>query len=78
MGWNPDGNILASASQDGTPTLMDFKANRKFYSGKTPDGSSFLKFNYKASIILFIFISVDYVCMLHLSINQMKSLTRRL
>ena len=39
--WNPSGDMLASASHDQTVALLDFKAGKKLYTGKTSDGSTF-------------------------------------
>ena len=42
--WSPSGELLASASEDKTVALLDFKAGKKLYSGKTSDGSKFSLF----------------------------------
>ena len=39
--WSPNGDMVASTSQDGTVTLLDFKTGKKLYTGKTPDGRKF-------------------------------------
>lgn len=42
MRWNPSGDLLASASDDSSVSLLDFKTGKAAYSGKTSDGSNLL------------------------------------
>lgn len=44
--WDPHGNMIGTASDDKTVTLLDFKSGKVIYSGNTIDGSIFLFFNY--------------------------------
>ena len=39
--WSSTGDMLASASNDTTAALLDFKTGKKIYTGKTSDGSKF-------------------------------------
>ena len=39
--WSPSGDMLASASDDKTVALLDFKTGKKLYTGKTSDRSKF-------------------------------------
>ena len=39
--WSPSGDMLASASDDKTVALLDFKNGKKLYTGNTSDGSKF-------------------------------------
>ena len=39
MRWNPSGDKLASASNDETLKLVDFKTGKVLYSGNTSDES---------------------------------------
>jgi len=40
--WNPSGNMLASASDDKTAKLIDFKTGKVLHTGNTADGSKLL------------------------------------
>ncbi len=37
--WNPSGDMIASASSDGTAKLLDFKTGKVLHTGNTSDGS---------------------------------------
>ena len=39
--WNQSGDLLATASSDGTAKLIDFKSGKTVGAGITPDGSKF-------------------------------------
>ena len=39
MRWSPSGDKLASASDDKTVKLLDFKTGKVLYAGNTSDGS---------------------------------------
>ena len=43
--WSPSGDMLASASDDNTVALLDFKTSKKLYTGNTSDGSKFTLFD---------------------------------
>ncbi len=45
MRWNPSGDMIASASDDKTAKLLDFKTGKILHTGTTPDGSKCLVFN---------------------------------
>ena len=38
MRWSPGGDLLASASEDSTVALLDFKTGKRLYTGNTLDG----------------------------------------
>lgn len=40
--WGPNGNMLASASDDKTMKLLDFKTEKVLYTGTTSDGSKYI------------------------------------
>ena len=37
MRWSPSGDMLASASDDKTVALLDFRTGKKLYTGETSD-----------------------------------------
>ena len=41
MKWSPNGDMIASGSEDGTVALLDFKTGKKLYTENTEDGSKF-------------------------------------
>jgi WD40 repeat protein len=43
--WNPNGDMIASASYDKAATLLDFKTGKVLHTGATSDGSNFLLTN---------------------------------
>ena len=43
--WSPSGDMLASSSDDKTVALLDFKTEKKLYTGKTADDSKFTLFD---------------------------------
>ena len=43
--WSPSGDMIASASEDKTVALLDFKTGKKLYTGNTSDGSKFSLFD---------------------------------
>ena len=43
--WSPSGDMLASSSHDSSVALLDFKTEKKLYTGKTSDGSKFSMFD---------------------------------
>ena len=45
MRWSPNGDMIASASDNATVALLDFKAGKKLYTGKTSDGCKFSLLN---------------------------------
>lgn len=45
MRWNPNGDMLASASTDNTVKLLDLKTGKILYSGTTSDQSKFFFYN---------------------------------
>ena len=45
MRWSPNGDMLASASTDATVQLLDFKAGKKLYTGRTSRRGKFLLFD---------------------------------
>jgi len=40
--WNPSGDMIASASDDKTAKLLDFKTGKVLHTGTTSDGSKYL------------------------------------
>ncbi len=44
--WNPNGDMLASASDDGTAKLIDFNTGKVIHTGNTVDGSKLLNLFY--------------------------------
>ena len=40
MRWSPSGDMLASASDDKTVKLLDFKTGKVLYTGNTSDGGN--------------------------------------
>ena len=59
--------MLASASEDQSVALLDFKTGKKLYTGKTSDNSNFLSSNN-----YFIILRFRYVCVLHLRKNKVN------
>ena len=55
--WNPSGDMIASASDDKTVVLLDFKAGKKLYTGQTSDHGNLLLFNQSKLFLSFL----DYV-----------------
>ncbi len=45
MRWNPSGDMIASASDDKTAKLLDFKTGKVLHTGNTSDGSKSLLTN---------------------------------
>ena len=43
--WIPNGDMLASAADDKTAKLLNFKTGKIIYTGTTSDGSKLLHFN---------------------------------
>ena len=44
--WSPHGDMLASASDDRSSKVIDFKTGKVIASGTTPDGSKFSLFSF--------------------------------
>ena len=44
MRWSPNGDMIASASEDSIVALLDFKTGKKLYTGKTADECKFALF----------------------------------
>ena len=51
MRWSPNGDMIASASDDSTVALLDFKTGKKLYTGNTSDGSNFSLFDQLIKVI---------------------------
>ena len=41
MRWSPSGDMIASASDDKTVAVLDFKAGKKLYTGETSKDCNF-------------------------------------
>ena len=65
--WSPNGDMLATASNDMTAALLDFKTGKQLYAGNTSDERKFSLFDKNHLII-----RTRYVCVLHLSKNQIR------
>ena len=50
--WSPNGDLLASASDDARVALLDFKTGKKRYTGKTSDGSNFSLLNRETNVLI--------------------------
>lgn len=46
VNWSPNGDMLASASEDKTVKLLDVKNDKVIYTGKTADGSNYTLISY--------------------------------
>lgn len=46
VNWSPNGDMLASASEDKTVKLLDVKNDKVIYTGKTADGSNYILISY--------------------------------
>ena len=75
MRWSPNGELLASASMDGTLNLLDFKSGKSIQIGKAVDGSK-RSYNH---VLYFNFTSrSSLVCLLHIDDNNIwKSLEEK-
>ena len=47
--WSPSGDMLASALDDSTVSLLDFKTGKVLYTGSTSDKSNYLFQNTRSS-----------------------------
>ena len=43
--WSPSGDLLASASEDKTAALLDFRTGKQLYTGNISDGSKYWRFD---------------------------------
>ncbi len=70
MRWSPNGDMIASASEDKTVQVLDFKTGKVIHTGKTSDGSN--NFSILIVIILNFMIRFCLFSLLHLSENKIK------
>lgn len=50
--WNPNGDMLASASNDGTVKILDFKTEKDLHTEAISDRSKFLMLNLHYLLLL--------------------------
>ena len=75
MRWSPSGDKLASASNDKTAKLLDFKTGKVLYTGNTSDESKLSISNYMIVIQKLYRRSIFSV--LHLDKNECKGSRER-
>ncbi len=69
MRWNPSGDMIASASDDNTARLFDFKTGKVLHTGTTSDGSKSLLTNINQ---LYLILRSSFFCLLHLKRSGQK------